>query len=161
MITFGTPYRGSLKAVDFLCNGLQKGIGPFKIADLSELMRSFTSVYQLLPIYPSLDAGDGRLVRVGEASAIPNIDPQRAAGALAFHRAIEKAVDDNGRHAGYMRDRYRIYPIVGTYQPTLQSARLVGGKVTSSTAYPGPNSQFAYDGDGTVPRVSATPLAGA
>jgi hypothetical protein len=158
LITFGTPFRGSLKAVDFLCNGLQKSVGPFKLFDLTELMRSFTSVYQLLPIYPSYDPGNGKLARIGETSAIPNIDPQRAVRALAFHRGIEKAVEDNSKRAPYVRDRYRIYPIVGTFQPTLQSARLVGGKVIASTQYPGPNTQFAYDGDGTVPRVSATPI---
>ena len=158
LITFGTPYRGSVKAVDFLCNGIQKSIGPLKVFDLTDLLRSFTSIYQLLPIYPSYDRGDGQLLRIGESAGIPNIDPVRAASALAFHHGIEKAVESNATREAYIRDRYRIYPIVGTFQPTLQSAKLVSGKVLTSTAYPGPNSRFAYDGDGTVPRVSATPI---
>jgi hypothetical protein len=158
LITFGTPYRGSVKAVNFLCNGFQKSVGPFEIFDLTGLLRSFTSIYQLLPIYPCYDSGVGNLARIGEASAIPNIDPVRAANALAFHRGIEAAVEKNTRREAYLRGRYRIYPIVGTFQPTLQSAKLVSGKVVTSTTYPGPNSQYAYDGDGTVPRVSATPL---
>jgi hypothetical protein len=125
---------------------------------LTDLLRSFTSIYQLLPIYPSYDSGDGKLVRVGESVGIPNIDPIRAASALAFHHGIQEAVESNVTREAYVRDRYRIYPIVGTFQPTLQAAKLVSGKVVTSTVYPGPNSQFAYDGDGTVPRVSATPI---
>jgi len=45
LITFGTPYRGSLNAVDGLANGLKKG--PW---DLSVLARQLTGLYQLLPI---------------------------------------------------------------------------------------------------------------
>jgi pimeloyl-ACP methyl ester carboxylesterase len=46
LITFGTPFRGSVKALDCLVNGCS--VGPF---DFTELVSSFTSVYQLLPIY--------------------------------------------------------------------------------------------------------------
>src|SRR5437660_1447972 len=80
LISFGTPYRGSVKAVNFLCNGFQKSVGPFELFDLTGLLRSFTSIYQLLPIYPCYDAGDGKLVRIGEAG-VPNIDPVRASRA--------------------------------------------------------------------------------
>jgi pimeloyl-ACP methyl ester carboxylesterase len=158
LVTFGTPYRGSLKAVDFLCNGMKVSAGPVELADLTTLLRSFTSVYQLLPIYPCVDLGAGSPVRVGEAQAIPGVDAQRAAQALAFHNEIRRAVEGNERDERYTRERYRIHPIVGTYQPTLQSGRLVSGKMVMSTRYPWQGGQLAYDGDGTVPRVSATPL---
>ena len=59
LITFGTPHRGSLNAVDFLVNGFVKKLGPLKLADLTDLLRSLTSVYQLLPTYPCVDLGDG------------------------------------------------------------------------------------------------------
>ena len=49
LVTFGTPFRGSLNAVSTLANGMKKKIGPVGI-DLSPLARSFTSIYQLLPI---------------------------------------------------------------------------------------------------------------
>ena len=44
---------------------MKKGIGPFGL-DLSPLLRSFPSVYQLLPIYPCIEAGGARLQRVAE-----------------------------------------------------------------------------------------------
>ena len=47
LITFGTPYRGSLNALDFIANGLTKKLGPVTLINLTNLLRSFTSVYQL------------------------------------------------------------------------------------------------------------------
>ncbi len=91
LITFGTPHRGSLNAADFLVNGFVKKLGPLKVADLSRLLRSLTSVYQLLPIYPCIDVGAGNQ-RVAEVD-LPRVD--RVAGRVAaltdFHRAIEAA----------------------------------------------------------------------
>ena len=123
LITFGTPYRGSLNAFNFLVHGMKKTLGPITLIDLSRLLRSFTSVYQLLPIYPCFDPGDGQMVRVSEASGIPNVDPQKAKAADAFHREIERAVPAHLDDEEYLRNRYAIHPIVGTFQRTLLSAR--------------------------------------
>jgi pimeloyl-ACP methyl ester carboxylesterase len=148
LITFGTPYRGALGALDALTNGVKKG--PF---DFSEFARSLTSVYQLLPIYPCYDIGDGGLVRVGETSGIPNVVEQRAREALAFHREIMARADERVRQSDSEDNGHRIFPIVGTEQPTLQSARLAGVAVEFLEEYEGEDER----GDGTVPRVSATP----
>lgn len=153
LVTFGTPYRGSLNALGFLANGFEKKLGPFTLVDLSDLLRSLTSVYQLLPIYPCHDGGDGTLRRVAEAD-IPHVDPSRSAAALAFHRDIEAAVNGHLEADDYQRDRYRIHPVVGTFQPTLQSSRQAGDRLELLFGYEGSD----LDGDGTVPRVSATPI---
>ena len=149
LVTFGTPYRGSLNALDGLANGIRKG--PL---DLSAVARQFTALYQLLPIYECYDAGDGKLVRVGETASIPNVDPAKAASALAFHREIEAAVAANGQLADYRTGKYAIHPVVGVAQDTSQSARREGGRVAMLRTYKG----TLLDGDGTVPRVSAIPL---
>jgi CHAT domain/Lecithin:cholesterol acyltransferase len=154
LVTFGTPYRGSLNALNFLANGMRKRLGPIPLLDLSRLLRSFPSTYQLLPIYPCLDPGDGTLVRVSEAVGLPHVDPERARAAEAFHREIERAVTAHLDDEAYRRGRYIINPIVGTFQATLLSARRAGDGVECLRAYPG----FEPDGDGTVPRVSATPI---
>jgi hypothetical protein len=153
LLTFGTPYRGSLNALNFLSNGFTRGVGPLKV-DLSAMLRSFPSVYQLLPIYRCYDQGDGALVRLTEAASVPGVNPARLANARAFHREIEEAVDKHLNDDAYMRDRYRIHPVVGTYQPTLQSAVWTGQTVELSQDYEGKD----LGGDGTVPRVSATPI---
>lgn len=152
LVTFGTPYRGSLNAVGTLASGFRKKIGAVGI-DLSPLLRSFTSVYQLLPIYPCYDGGDGRLVRVSEA-AVPNVDQARARAALEFHREIERSVAEHRDDEEYRDLGYRICPVVGTTQPTVQSARLTSGAVELLRTHGGRD----LGGDGTVPRVSATPI---
>jgi hypothetical protein len=153
LITFGTPYRGSLNALNSLANGERKG--PGGRINVSELLRSFTSVYQLLPIYECYDPGDGSgLKRVGESVGIPNVDAQRAAEALAFHREIENAVESNSRDERYRKERYSIFPIVGTHQPTFQGARHATAGVEMLYSL----GDRDLKGDGTVPRVSATPI---
>jgi len=151
LVTYGTPYRGSLNAVNTLANGEKKG--PFGALDLTPLTDSLTSIYQLMPIYESYDAGDGAgLRRVGETEGIPGINARRAAEALAFHREIEAKVNENNERHG--PKRYGIFPIVGTHQPTNQSARLAGGRVVVEQSRKGEDRS----GDGTVPRDSATPI---
>jgi pimeloyl-ACP methyl ester carboxylesterase len=152
LITFGTPYRGSLNAVDFLSNGYRKTFAGFNVADLSALMRSFTSVYQLLPRYPCVDMGDGVMRRPGEVSGLPNIDPVKAAAALAFHHELERAICANPGSNEYKH--YPVHAIVGTDQPTKQSARIRAGRLMPFNELRGTDES----GDGTVPRLSAIPL---
>lgn len=147
LITFGTPHRGSLNAADFLVNGFVKRLGPLKIADLTKLLRSLTSVYQLLPIYPCVDVGAGNQ-RVAEV-ALPGVDQARAASALRdFHRVIE------GAAATHEVGEYALHSVVGITQGTKQSARLDGDRLVLVESYDGED----MGGDGTVPRVSATPI---
>src|SRR6476660_786989 len=153
LVTFGTPYRGSLNAVGYLANGYAKGIGPLKI-DLSETVRSFTAIYQLLPTFKCIDKGDGNVVRVGETSGLPNIDAGRAAKGLAFHREIRDAQERNANDEVYGKDSYQIFPVVGLEQPTFASAVLQNGKLELSQHLEGK----VIGGDSVVPRVSATPL---
>jgi pimeloyl-ACP methyl ester carboxylesterase len=147
LITFGTPYRGSLNALDFLCNGFKKGIGPFGL-DLTRLLRSLTSVYQLLPRFPVVDSGAAEMTRVAETLGLPGVDSIRAADALQFHTDIDAAVERRPA------DAYAIHPIVGILQPTYQSARLRARSVEMIRSY----EKTDNGGDGTVPRVSATPV---
>lgn len=146
LITFGTPYRGAVGALDALSNGVAKlGI------DLTPVLRSFTSAYQLLPRYEALRIGD-TYYRVGERHDVPGIAAERAADALRFHREIDDAVARRPQAA------YPIFPVVGTDQPTLQSAFVEHGQVQVSYHPPDVVRAVYAHGDGTVPRVSATPL---
>jgi hypothetical protein len=153
LFTFGTPYRGSLKAVNFLANGYKQ-----LFLDLTEVMRSFTSIYQLLPIYEVVKIGE-TYKRVAEADGLPNIDKLRAQDALAFYREIEAAVEQHLKLEEY-RQSFSVVPIAGVQQPTLQSAVLENGKLTASEDLPAVlrNRPDLGDGDGTVPQVSAIPI---
>ena len=151
LVTFGTPYSGSLNSVGTLVKGLKKKIGPVGI-DLSDLVRSLTSIYQLLPTYACYDRGDGKLVGVTEAT-IPNVDQQKAKAAAEFHDEIRNAVKTHEQEDEYRENGYDIRPVVGILQPTFQSARAAGDGVSLLRSYEGEDQE----GDGTVPRVSATP----
>lgn len=153
LFTFGTPYRGSLKAVNFLANGYKQ-----QFLDLTEVMRSLTSIYQLLPIYEVVKIGES-YKRIAEADGLPNIDKGKAQDALAFHREIETAVEQHLKLEEY-RKSFTVVPIAGVQQPTLQSSILENGKLTASEDLPGilHNRFDLSDGDGTVPQVSAIPI---
>ncbi len=74
LVTFGTPYRGSLNALDTLVNGKK-----IKFFDLTELARSFTAIHQLLPTYPCYDDGGGR-ARVRRRGGHPAARPGEGEG---------------------------------------------------------------------------------
>lgn len=151
LITLGTPYGGSLNALDFLANGLTKYSVNFKgtVAPLT----SFTSIYQLLPIYKAVNTDDG-LKKVTDL-VIDGVDKEMARQAVAFHHKIMDKVDARAR-AG-VKPPYQILPIVGTYQPTFQSADFYDNVLTVSEKLPEGVNQFLWHGDGTVPFLSATP----
>ena len=148
LLTFGTPYRGSLGALDTLVNG--KKVTFF---DLTELSRSFTSIHQLMPTYPCYDGGDGRLVRVDEVD-IPHLERAKAKAALDFHREIAAAVERHNGDPAYVEGGYDLARIVGFKQPTYQSAVRDGDRIKLLPTIEGQDP----GGDGTVPRPSATPL---
>jgi len=151
LVTFGTPYRGSLNALNTLVHGEKKVFG---LADFSGFVRSLPSVYQLLPIYPCYDPGTGDLQRVAEATGIPNVSQARASHALAVHHEIRDKVKEHLDNEEYVKRGYEIFPVSGINQPTRQSARLDGGKIVFANTYHGKDGR----GDGTVPRASAIPL---
>ena len=86
-----------MKALRFLANGLKKRVGPVTLVNLTDLVRSFTSVYQLLPIYPCLDTGDGTLRRANEVDVFPGVLADRVVAANEFHREIQGAVEEHLR----------------------------------------------------------------
>lgn len=154
LFTFGTPYRGSINAVNFVANGYKEAF-----IDLTEVMRSMNSVYQLMPRYKALKIGND-FYRIAESTVdLPNIDRAKATDALKFHDEIDTAADANKDNLTY-RNAFVTCPIVGVVQPTKQSAELVNGVITISDVLPTWLSDRSHlgDGDGTVPQVSATPV---
>jgi len=154
LITLGTPHRGSVKALDFLANGLRKRLGPVTLVELSGLIQSLPSVHQLLPVYPCVGKTADNLLGLEaiDRKTIGLLDVARARAGIAFHREIERAVDANRQEAAY---DYRLIPVVGTYQPTFLSALLKDDGVEPLETYKGETLLY---GDGTVPRLSATPI---
>src|SRR5262249_44719438 len=70
------------------------------------------------------------------------------------HHEIRDRVSANRSDQSNASGRYAIHPVVGIFQPTLQSARLDRSGLRLLTEIGGADA----GGDGTVPRVSATPI---
>lgn len=153
ILSFGTPYKGSGNALGFLCNGFAWKIGPVQAFDGTDAIRSFDSIYQLLPTYPFVAAETGELRRVSEIE-LPNVDRSRAIAARAFHEEIRTAQERNAATDAYQRSGTQVRPVVGTEQPTIQSAAWDGARLSLLMSHEGSDQP----GDGTVPRVSAIPL---
>jgi len=148
LITFGTPYRGAPSALKALSNGHTLA----GLIDVSTLVRSLTSVHQLLPTYKAIVATDHSTARIGEVFDIPNLAADRVAAARAFHDEIRDAQASNSADEAYARD-FRVVPFIGYRQPTFSFARASDDGVELLRRHAGQN----LGGDGRVPRVSALP----
>ncbi len=152
LITFGTPYAGSVNALDFLVHGLGKKWGPFGI-DLSGLLRSFTAAYQLLPSYRCLAGADGGWLPLDDPGvdwSDTAVDPARLRAAIGLARELRGQVD---RRIAASGPGYDVRPVIGDFQPTRCAARKAGADVQILTER-GPGED---GGDGTVPTLSAIP----
>ncbi|KOV81762.1 triacylglycerol lipase [Nocardia sp. NRRL S-836] len=142
LITYGTPFRGAIKALSFLSDGF-KLLG-LEIRPVTELLRRYTSVYQLLPRYEAIDV-DGTRRRLADIT--------HDLGGLDVARA-RRAYEDFHLPLGSPGDA-RIMPVVGYGHRTLQSAVLRAAAVTCGYEALSPEIP---GGDGTVPAVSALPV---
>jgi pimeloyl-ACP methyl ester carboxylesterase len=142
IITIGTPYRGSAKALEQLVNGARKGVGRLGL-DLTGLIRSMPSMYQLLPEYACIEQPDG-LAKTTEI-ALPELAAGKVADGARFHAQLAGAESRRPDGAG------QTHAIVGIHQPTATTARLTGSGVELSETY----QQENLYGDATVPVVAA------
>lgn len=151
LFSLGTSYRGSVKMLDFLANDYRK----IPIPGLKDVLATFTSTYQLLPMYPVVKVNE-KWQRVGETNGIPGVERARAKEAREFLEIINSLNEYS----------YGFKPIIGVGQKsTLQSTKLCNGKLTASNKPPRhPETQQYLDsdsitGDDTVPVASTIPFA--
>jgi hypothetical protein len=77
---------------------------------------------------------------------------------VAFLRDIAKQVEVNLENDHYRQHGYKLMPVVGMRQKTMQTAVVQDNKVKLSPAAPGNMPLELAHGDGTVPFVSAIPI---
>lgn len=152
LVTFGTPHLGAAKVMKTLVDGVPAKLGPLTLPDMTGALRSFTSVWQLLPVYASFDAGDGKLTRLSDTTA-HGLDLARVQAGRDFHREIRDAAVKNAADADYNASGFTTHCIVGVHQPTLQSAMGSAGAFSFQERFEGRDE----GGDGSVPRLSAAP----
>jgi pimeloyl-ACP methyl ester carboxylesterase len=149
LITLATPYRGSVKALNYLANGHHE----FPLLDLSEQVRSFTSVYQMLPAYPMVYF-QGKY-EYAENIVHPQLNQEKVKWGRKFLRSLKSESDLN----------YEGKLVIGTgKQETYQSATLSGQLLAASCQLPPDTKEnreplpIDFTGDNTVPYIAAQPF---
>ncbi len=152
LLSFGTPYRGSIDATEHLTHGFKK-----LFVDFTESLRSYTGVYQLLPRYRAVQDADGQW-RYPYEVTVDGLDRGRAKTAYEdFHVAIEHGVQRHTQDPDY--DTGYVIPMIGYGHNTKNSAFInADGELTVSQDLPEGVPAALSGGDGTVPLVSALPL---
>jgi pimeloyl-ACP methyl ester carboxylesterase len=175
VVTIGTPHRGSVKALDRLVNGIH--YGPI---NLTSLIRSLPSAYELLPLFPvlreehddrlmhvhriaeifGLDPITGEEVREPDVAPLPGIDRAMLRRALEFHRDIRVPATsraDNGEVSPY-----RQFAFFNRRQRTPLSARMKPEELEILETYPEQHGEQWIEedsrGDGTIPAFSSVPI---
>jgi hypothetical protein len=139
LLTLGTPYRGSVKALGQLVNGS-------RIPGLTALARSLPSLYQLLPVYDSVGTG-AELRHHRELSWPAGVDTGLVSDAELFHAQIANGVRRLGQPG------YGTRAVTGLRQPTPTTAVVEGDRLRLVREIRGEDE----GGDATVPRLSARP----
>jgi pimeloyl-ACP methyl ester carboxylesterase len=141
LITLGTPFRGAVKAVDALLNGLPVVPGNFG-RRLLAFLRSCPSVYELLPRYDCFEGPDAK--RFGFDTWLPDgLDADSVRQAGQFHDEIDTSVAAGGIAGVDMAD-------IGHRQETCRYATVTADKEVRLRPE-------LWVGDGTVPEGSAKP----
>jgi lecithin:cholesterol acyltransferase len=144
LATFGTPHQGAVQPLEYVLDGYH-----LPRMNLTELVRSCTSVYELMADYKCIQA-DGEVKTIAEYYS-DDSNMQRAAG---FHRELGEHEERNRGSDEYLNNRYILIPHVGYRQKTIQSAYLSSSKILFSERHPSTEKTF---GDGTVPAWSGSP----
>jgi hypothetical protein len=151
LLTLGTPHRGAPKALEWLANGVR--VGPLRLDAATEVVRSWPSVYELLPRYRAVDDGGAARYPYELPPALLRTDLAEAA--FAVHGQIEGAwADMPSRAAGGPR----VVALFGHGHGTLQGHRLAGGRLMALREEQDWIDTRGLLGDGTVPAVSAVPI---
>ena len=144
LITIGTPYSGSIKAIKALSGGLIPKL-PRLGERLAEVARTMPAVAQLLPTYNCIQT-NAEVVDLGTLG-LPDLPTAAVSDAFALRAEINDAVARNGPAS------YELHAFGGRRQPTDQSVSLT----SDGLRYHQRQRGVDHAGDGTVPLFSSVP----
>ncbi|MEU1520519.1 hypothetical protein ABZ490_51975 [Streptomyces sp. NPDC005811] len=154
LITLGTPHRGAPKALHLLANGVR--LAGVRLDGVSELLREWPSVSELLPRYPMIwDAG-------ASAPLYPHdlpLDGLRSLAEQGF--GLHDEIEQGWREIPRTGAEPQVVPRLGWSHRTPGSAVWDGRKLKVSKKLPGWLDLAGWEkdhGDGTVPAISAVPV---
>ena len=156
IITLGTPFRGAAKALDTLLNGMR--IGPYVPQAVTDTVRTWDSVFDLLPHYQVVDGNDKYRYPYELPSGITSAVAGFSGKALnayqknqRLHDALVNKVAESGRNP------FTVYYSQG--HATLGHASIDAHSDGLVVAKGNPRAiPASWDGgDGTVPMFSMIP----
>ena len=156
IITLGTPFRGAAKALDTLLNGMR--IGPYVPQAVTDTVRTWDSVFDLLPHYQVVDGNDKYRYPYELPSGITSAVAGFSGKALnayqknqCLHEALLNRVAESGRNP------FTVYYSQG--HATLGHASIDTHSDGLVVAKGNPRAiPASWDGgDGTVPMFSTIP----
>lgn len=147
LVTIGTPFQGTLGALDLLYFGLDFQRYGLALQDVTGVARTLTSIYQTLPHYPAIRTFTGERVSPFDIR-IPTFENQKIDRARQLHRDLLEHHQRNRAKPGY--GEMHSLSIVGIGQPTAETCVLLGNGTLDIE-----NGDRPADGDGLVPRFSA------
>lgn len=155
LITVGTPHRGAPRALDWVLNGPRLGGRHFPGIPLTEVVRGWPSVYDLLPRYPAITdpTRPGAPLYPHELTGSFNGYQQQAQDAYARHLRLDEACAQVEPGTGGV-----FLALYAKGHATASRAQVVGGRVSVTKDDPEWLDLDGWQGgDGTVPALSATP----
>ena len=146
IVTVGTPFQGSVNALTVLVNGFTT-VGPRRL-ELAEFVRSCPSIAELLPTFPCVQTDTGATVPIQDLPEefLPRQFVNRAIG---FRRRPDDAATSMPGVGP------TTHALLSFDQPTAIAARL--DESDRRHLAPVVVTDFENGGDGTVPRLSASP----
>ncbi|MEE0238456.1 MAG: alpha/beta fold hydrolase, partial [Pauljensenia sp.] len=156
IITLGTPFRGAAKALDTLLNGMR--IGPYVPQAVTDTVRTWDSVFDLLPHYQVVDGNDKYRypyeLPSGITSAVAGFSG-KALNAYQKNQRLNDALVNKVAESG--RNPFTVYYSQG--HATLGHASIDAHSDGLVVAKGNPRAiPASWDGgDGTVPMFSMIP----
>ncbi|MGW5924233.1 esterase/lipase family protein [Nocardia fluminea] len=147
LITIGTPFSGSVKAVKALTGNLYPRI-PGLGEQVAKVARTFPAVAELLPTYRCVNTGPDREPLTLTETEVPGLSAEVVARGRRFHDELNAALT---RNAG--TDAYALHVFAGKLQATDQSITVEAGGIGFQRTQRG----IDHLGDGTVASFSAVP----
>ncbi|WP_203835369.1 lipase/acyltransferase domain-containing protein [Winogradskya humida] len=150
ILTLGTPFRGSVKAVQILNSGVGTP-APLPHRRLRQMTATMPGLHELLPSYRCVADGAGaRPITPAEVADIGG-DAGLAEESARLHQRLAATTNPT------------LQSVVGLWQPTAQTFTLIGGVVTAQQwSYPSDSSVAGpvdRGGDETVARDAASSTA--
>jgi hypothetical protein len=150
LISVGVPHRGSPSALQRLVQGV--GRGPVTFTTATEVLRGWTSLYDLLPRYPMIDhAGSHLHPHELPETSVPARFPDKARDAFGMHQDIATGWDRLGN------DAPQVVCLFARGHATLAHATLTGSTWHWSRQDPPWLPNPGWRGDATVPAIASIP----